>query len=65
MQDFWTQIAFTVIIQLLQSSIKNAKAKATLKKVMLKIFGLISLMYAGDEDFNPQTTAAYQAKKLQ
>jgi hypothetical protein len=62
--DIWTNIAFSVIITLLQTTIKNPKSKAVLKAVLLKIYGLIALLYAGDPDFNPFAAASKQASKL-
>ena len=62
--NIWEQLAITVLITTLQASIKNPASKARLKAVLLKIYGLIALMYAGDEDFNPLAAASHQEAKL-
>lgn len=64
MGTIWEQLAITVLITTLQASIKNPASKARLKAVLLKIYGLIALMYAGDEDFNPLAAAEKQEAKL-
>lgn len=47
LEDYLVSMAVTVIL----STIKNPAKKASLKKVMLKVFTSIRAAYAGDSDF--------------
>lgn len=48
---FDVEIAFTVLLSVLKSTVKNKKKKAELKRAMLKLRNQINLIYGNDPDF--------------
>lgn len=55
--EIWWNIGLSVVIAALQSAIKDAKKRASIKKAMLKIATLIQAAYANDPDFDPEAVA--------
>lgn len=62
-QEFWWNFALSIIIPVLQTAVKDAKKRASIKKAMLKIAALIQAAYANDPDFDPLVVSA-RAKQI-
>ncbi len=52
MNDFWVDMALSVLFSVLKQVVKNPAKKAELKKAMLKLRDTINIAYGGDPDFN-------------
>lgn len=50
-KEFLIGMGVSLILTAVKGSVKNAKAKASMKAAMLKVFLAIKALYAGDEDF--------------
>lgn len=49
--DFFLDIGISAVLTVLKQSVKNAERKAELKRVMLKIYNQIGLVYGGEDEF--------------
>jgi len=58
MNDFYLDLALSVLFSTLKTVIKNEERKAALKKAMLKLRNAIDVAYGDDDDFGVFRTNA-------
>lgn len=51
LQDFLFDLGISALLTTLKLAIKNPERKAEVRKVMLKIYTQIGVVYGADEDF--------------
>ncbi len=45
MEDFWVSMGINIVLTAIKQAVKNNKAKASLKKALLKVRDQINLLY--------------------
>lgn len=51
MDEYWVQLAITVLLTTIKQTVKNPAKKQDLKRAFLKVRDAINALYAGDPDF--------------
>lgn len=63
MNDFLLDLGISAILSALRSAFSNPYKRNQLKKVMLKIYKQIGLVYSGDSEFIDSAVSAHKIEK--
>lgn len=63
MNDFLLDLGVSAILTALRSAFKNPQKRNQLKKVMLKIYTQIGLVFSGDSEFIDSAVSAHKIEK--